>query len=396
MFLTIGLAAAAPATILRCPDAAPTLPAAMPDVFKRVVRIETSSGSGSGVVVSPDGFVLTAAHVVAGISSPKIVFSDESAVEGTVVRSNASADLALVRVPNLSLPCLPVAEARLAPAADTWIVGSPGGKALTGSVTKGIVSGYRERDGWPVVQTDASMNPGNSGGPLLGADGRVQAIVSYKMFGGAEGLGFAVATESIAKALEISFGDKTDATIEPATLAGGTSATPFAAEPPSFKNKPDKPGAPPRGDNCRDATVGKDPFDDSKRSFSATGADLFSLTWTAGQDPIFTGLLSLRSDMYLNDVVGGPGGVALDLLLQNDTRIHMVSESAQLRMNGFVPSLAVRFKVNKEVAEAIAGSGPTYMRWSVAGNEIPIDQDRSDRQREKYYRPLFACLASQL
>ena len=261
------------------------------------------------------------------------------------------------------------------------IVGSPGGKALTGSVTKGIVSGYREREGWPVLQTDASMNPGNSGGPLLGADGKVQAIVSYKMFGGMEGLGFAVAVESIGKALEISFGDHTDATIEPASLAGGTSASAFALEPPTFKNKPDKPGAAPRGDNCRDATVGKDPFDDGKRSFTASGADMFSLTWAAGQDPVFTGLLSLRSDMYLNDVVTGPGGVALDVLLENDTRIHLVSESAQLRMNGFVPSLAVRFTINKEVAEALAGSGPTYLRWTVAGSDVPVDQDRSSRQQ---------------
>jgi hypothetical protein len=394
------LALAAPANLARCTDAAPTLPAAMSDVFKRVVRIETSNGSGSGVVVSPDGFVLTAAHVVRGASKPKVFFADETSVDAEVLRSNGGADLALLRVPGVKLPCLPVADARLAPAADTWIVGSPGGKALTGSVTKGIISGYREREGWAVVQTDASINPGNSGGPLLGADGRVQAIVSYKVAGIAqEGLGFAVSVEVLEKALDVRFSDTTDTTIPPMDQKGNPLAASFPMAPPVITNRPTTPGPLPRGNVCADATVGRDPFDRSKASFSAKAADIFELTWTSGSAPVFTAFLTIAgdtNDIAWSDSTYGPGGLALDILLTDDTRIRLVSDGGNARMSGLLPVIAAKFTIDAATAEAIASAGPSIIRWNVAGSDVPIDQDRSERQRDKYYRPLFACLAKEM
>jgi hypothetical protein len=400
LLVLASLAVAAPSTLARCTDTLSALPGGMNEVFRRVVRIETARGTGSGAVVSPDGFILTAAHVVAGEEAPKIFFQDETSLTATVVRRNASADLALLRVAGTALPCVALGEARLAPAADTWIVGSPGGKALTGSVTKGIVSGYRERDGWPILQTDASMSPGNSGGPLLGADGRVQAVVSYKVFGGgAEGLGFAVAAEAVTKALDVSFGGATDATVATTVIGGGTAVTPFTIEPPSFKNQPATPGKPPRGNVCADASVGRDPFS-GDTSLTAVGADLFTLTWSTGKDAVLTAYYPMRGGagdpITLNEVAYGPGGITLDLLLADDTRIHLVSEGASPRMSGLLPVVAARFVINRQVADAVAASGPTYLRWTAAGNDLPIDQDRSDRQRDKYYRPMFACLAQQL
>lgn len=397
MLLMSSFALAAPATLARCTDAAPALPAGMPDVFKRVVRIEVPGGTGSGVVVSPDGFVLTAAHVVSGAASPKVVFSDETSATATVVRADGAADLALLRVDAVKLPCLPVADARLAPAADTWIVGSPGGKALTGSVTKGIVSGYREREGWPVLQTDASMNPGNSGGPLLGSDGRVQAIVSYKVMGlGAEGLGFAVAVEALERALDVRFGDATDATIPSVDKKGNPLGASFPPSPPVITNRPEKPAAHPRGNVCVDATVGKDPFNGAA-SMAAQGADLFELSWQSGQAPVLTALLSVRSGEFTwSESTYAPGGLSLDMLLTDDTRIHLVSEGGTMRMSGFLPVVAVKFTIDAATVDAIASAGPSVLRWTPAGSTVPVDQDRSERQRDKYYRPLFACLARQM
>src|SRR4051812_27595660 len=100
--------ASSPATIARCTDTPAALPGGMPDVFRRVVRVEVGGGVGSGVVVSPDGFVLTAAHVVDGGAAPRVVFSDETSAPAEVVRADGASDLALLRVSAVKLPCLPV------------------------------------------------------------------------------------------------------------------------------------------------------------------------------------------------------------------------------------------------------------------------------------------------
>lgn len=393
LLLGLSLAHAAPTTLAACTDGVPALPGGMPDVQKRVVRLETAAGSGSGVVVSPDGFVLTAAHVLSGASHATVVFSDESRADAQVIRSHADADLALLRLPKTGLPCLKVASARQAVAGDVYVVGSPGGKALTGSVTRGIVSGYRERDAWVVLQTDASMNAGNSGGPVLAPDGEVAALVSFKLTGiGVEGVGFAVAAEEVGRALGVQFGASTDATIDTLT---GTSTTTFTPPEPVFTNRPKSPGKPPRGNVCADVDVGADPFTGTK-SLHARGADLFELDWKPGEPAVFTAFLPMTGQgsttLALDADAYDPGGLTLDLLLADNTRIHLVSVGATGRMSGMLPVLAARFEVPVDVAEAVAASGPTFVRWTL-GDRPPVDQDRSARQRDRYYRPMFACLA---
>jgi len=96
--------------------------------------------------------------------------------------------------------------------------------------------------------------------------------------------------------------------------------------------------------------------------------------------------LALDADAY------DPGGLTLDLLLDDNTRIHLVSTGASGRMSGMLPVLAARFEVPVDVADAVAASGPTFVRWSL-GDRPPVDQDRSARQRDRYYGPMFACLA---
>ncbi|GDX78990.1 hypothetical protein LBMAG42_08010 [Deltaproteobacteria bacterium] len=386
-------ALAAPAHIARCADVLPALPAGMADLGKRVVRIESADGTGSGVVVSPDGFVVTAAHVVAGTSKVKVVFPDESRVEAEVLRVHGQADLALLRVPGVGLPCLKLAPSRQGPAADLYVVGSPGGKALTGSVTKGIVSGYRDREGWVILQTDASMNAGNSGGPVVNAAGEVAAIVSFKLAAvGVEGVGFAVAAEELGRALDVEIADTTDASI--AALVG-QGASSFVAPGPVITNPPAKPGKPPGGNVCSDVELSNDPFDGA-RSLHAQGADLFLIDWKPGSEPVLTVFLSIRNREVAWDAEAyRAGSLTLDLLLTDDTRIHLTSSGAKARFSGISPVLGAEFVINAAVAQAIAAAGPTLLRWTVLEGQ-PLDQDRSARQRERYYRPMFACLAREM
>ena len=164
-------------------------------VAPAVVQLETSDGLGSGVIFDKEGYILTAAHVVAGAFNVEVRFSDGRRETGFVVGAHRETDVAVVKVEGL--PDLPVAE--LALGAELRVgqlavaLGSPFG--LEQSVTSGIVSGVdRVIDGVLMVQTDAAINPGNSGGPLVDADGRVIGINTqiFSTTGVNSGVGFAV------------------------------------------------------------------------------------------------------------------------------------------------------------------------------------------------------------
>lgn len=180
----------------------------------RTFRIETNSGVGTSVSVSPDGFLMTAAHVVAGATEIAAVFPGDEKLPVTVVRTSEASDLALLRVERKGIPCMPMHAVPIAVGADVYVIGSPLGAELTNSVSKGIVSGYREMDGHTLVQTDATINHGNSGGPMVGPDGDLVGIVSFKATGDSvEGLGFAVAATNIPAELDIRWGVVTDASL---------------------------------------------------------------------------------------------------------------------------------------------------------------------------------------
>ena len=151
----------------------------------RRTRRGRAEGAGSGVAISSDGFMLTSAHVVAGGSGPSATFSDGRELSAEVVGSDALSDLAVVRVDARDL-----APAQLGDADDLRVgqlvvaIGSPMG--LAGTLTAGVVSalgrslptqsGSAVRLVENVIQTDAALNPGNSGGALADGLGRVVGI----------------------------------------------------------------------------------------------------------------------------------------------------------------------------------------------------------------------------
>jgi len=168
-------------------------------------------GEGSGIVLDTKGDIVTNAHVVAGAQRVEVAFSDGTTVTGTVVGTNSSADLAVVRVAVAasSLHPLTLANSDSVQVGDTvYAIGSPFG--LSGTLTRGIVSAIH-RDGSAtststltnLIQTDTPINPGNSGGPLLNAQGQVIGINNsiVSPVDGNVGVGFAIPSNQVSQLL---------------------------------------------------------------------------------------------------------------------------------------------------------------------------------------------------
>lgn len=186
---------------LPTPTPAPTLAERLRQVGASVVQVKTPMGSGSGVVSGPN-LVLTAAHMVARNGSYTIVLPKGGELEARVVGLAEPVDIALLRVPGLAAAGLrPIPwgnESEVAIGDEAVAVGFPLAEMVGGqTATRGIVSAKRrDKDGNTVVQTDAPVNPGNSGGALVDAEGRLVGIISYKLRS-SEGLSFAVGIDTI-------------------------------------------------------------------------------------------------------------------------------------------------------------------------------------------------------
>ena len=161
-----------------------------------------STGVGSGVILTADGYILTNKHVVTGSQSLTVELADGRQLPATIVKESADQDLALIKVEASGLTPAVIGDVASLQVGETVIaIGSPLG-TFTETVTKGILSAtgrtitvQDDATGRPVtltnlLQTDAAINPGNSGGPLLDANGKVIGINTAASTN-AEGLGFA-------------------------------------------------------------------------------------------------------------------------------------------------------------------------------------------------------------
>ena len=154
-------------------------------------------GLGSGVIVSPDGYILTNNHVVNNASEIQVALNDGRQFTARVVGADPQTDVALIKINADNLPALTLADSDKVEIGDVVLaIGNPFGIGQT--VTKGIVSakdrttsGDGDED---FIQTDAAINPGNSGGALVDTDGRLVGINSAILThsGGNQGIGFAV------------------------------------------------------------------------------------------------------------------------------------------------------------------------------------------------------------
>jgi S1-C subfamily serine protease len=243
-----GATAFAPATIARC-AAGKKVTESAEDLLSRTVIVKTESGFGSGFLVSPEGLVLTAAHVVEG-SKSKLRLREGVEVDAVAVRVAKGADVALLRAekPLAGHACARVRTDTPATGSEVYAAGAPASLELAFSLSRGIVSGLPEIEGRRRVQTDAPLSPGNSGGPLADADGNVLGVVSFKLVGGKiEGVGFAVPMTEALDALGLRIGDTTDERL--ATELAATRAP-----------------APPRLDDAEDTVPSLDPEADAARA----------------------------------------------------------------------------------------------------------------------------------
>jgi S1-C subfamily serine protease len=192
------------------PSRAFSLPADIDKVLEAVVIIRAGQETASGVIISGDGYIVTAAHVVSGVKETAVVLKNGLELSGTVLRVDQAQDLALIKIPGQGHHALELdLEGQTAVGSEIYAVGAPLGEQLSFTVTKGIVSGFREFNQASYLQTDASLNPGNSGGPLVDKSGRVIGIVSWKVSGNAvQGLSFAVPSKLLSKRLGITFNSK--------------------------------------------------------------------------------------------------------------------------------------------------------------------------------------------
>ncbi|MBX2808833.1 MAG: Do family serine endopeptidase [Cellvibrionaceae bacterium] len=181
------------------------IPENMPDIFRhffdpRQMPERNASATGSGFIISADGYILTNNHVVDGASEITVRLIDRSEYTAELIGVDPPSDLALLKINDKGLPFLTLADSERARVGE-WVlaIGSPFG--LDYSVSAGIISAIGRSipaDGRqnyvPFIQTDVAINPGNSGGPLFNLDGDVVGINSqiYTRTGGSIGLSFAI------------------------------------------------------------------------------------------------------------------------------------------------------------------------------------------------------------
>jgi 2-alkenal reductase len=173
-----------------------------PAVVTVISRTNQGMGSGSGVIIDADGHIITNHHVIEGASELSVLFADSSRQPATLIGSDPLSDIAVIRVSGGVPAVATIGNSNaLRPGEPVLAIGSPLGN-FRNSVTSGIVSALNRSvsqfEG--LIQTDASINRGNSGGPLINLNGEVVGINTLvvrgdgSVFGGAqaEGLGFAV------------------------------------------------------------------------------------------------------------------------------------------------------------------------------------------------------------
>lgn len=175
-----------------------------PSIVSIIALTSAGEASGSGVIMSEDGYVITNEHVIDGASSVTVQLADGTQISADVIGKDTKTDLAVLKVEtDIELQAAEFGDSdELKPGEYAYAIGSPGGVTLANTITGGRISAIN-RDitiddrVMTLIQTDASINPGNSGGALINKYGQVVGITSAKLgIGAYEGLGFAIPINS--------------------------------------------------------------------------------------------------------------------------------------------------------------------------------------------------------
>jgi len=170
------------------------------------VTVRTPKGHGSGFFISGDGYIVTNYHVISDTTKLEIILNDGSRVTPKIIRFNKETDLALLKIEkNNIVPFKLLDTENSGMGKEIYVIGTPSSEDLSQTLTKGIISSIRKQaNGSKIIQTDASISRGNSGGPLIDKEGNLLGIVNAKLIGmGIEGISFAIPETEIVKSLAI-------------------------------------------------------------------------------------------------------------------------------------------------------------------------------------------------
>ncbi len=179
--------------------------------FRQQQQPQIEHGIGSGVIISPDGYIVTNNHVVDGAVDLRVTMSDRRVLPAKLIGTDPLTDLAVIKIEGKDFPNAPWGDAtKLHPGQTVLAFGNPFGFRFT--VTRGIVSALNRANPSPndarkpgqFIQTDAAINPGNSGGPLVDARGEVVGINTFLISSSGQfsGMGFAIPSQIVRPTVE--------------------------------------------------------------------------------------------------------------------------------------------------------------------------------------------------
>jgi serine protease Do len=170
------------------------------------LQVVPQQGLGSGVIVQPDGLILTNNHVIEDANKIEVTLTNGKTYRGDVVGADPISDVALVKINVNNLPYVSLGDSSALKVGQFVVaIGNPYG--LDHTVTTGVISALERnvdvggKTMYGVIQTDAAINPGNSGGPLVDLNGNVIGI-NTMIYSGAQGLGFAVSSDTCKKVVD--------------------------------------------------------------------------------------------------------------------------------------------------------------------------------------------------
>lgn len=176
------------------------------NAIQSAVTIQSKAGHGSGFLISTDGYIITNYHVIKDSTDLQAIFQNELVLPLQIISYDAKTDVALCKVPGKGYKPMAIDTSNVLKkiGIDVVTIGTPEDVRFGQTVTKGIISGVREINENVLIQTDVSINSGNSGGMLINKNGEVIGIIVSKIKKeGTEGLGFAIPVNSAFKALKI-------------------------------------------------------------------------------------------------------------------------------------------------------------------------------------------------
>lgn len=174
---------------------------------KRQYRTPKKQGTGSGVIISTDGYIVTNNHVVEGADELTVTLNDNKEYSARIIGTDKTTDLALIKIDGKNLPAITIADSEKIKVGE-WVLAVGNPFNLTNTVTAGIVSAkgrsLYQNGVESFIQTDAAINPGNSGGALVNTKGELIGInaMLYSQTGSFSGYGFAIPTSIMNKVVD--------------------------------------------------------------------------------------------------------------------------------------------------------------------------------------------------